>query len=188
MVRHTLGTLGPKVLASRMVREYVTRLYTPAAISSREMRVNNFALAAEVSSWKTHVHSVWPELKVDHVESHGVGDAVLLGTQIMVKAFVSLANLTTDDVVVQIVFGRVDADDRIVQAGHSAMAPVEQYEGNRWQYQISLSLEQNGPFGYTVRMLPRHRGLAAPEELGLQVLAQGIAINSEEFESSHLGL
>ncbi|MEI7629995.1 MAG: alpha-glucan family phosphorylase, partial [Actinomycetes bacterium] len=42
MVRHTLGTLGPKVLASRMVSEYVTRLYTPAAISSREMRVNNF--------------------------------------------------------------------------------------------------------------------------------------------------
>ena len=188
MVRHTLGTLGPKVLASRMVREYVTRLYTPAAISSREMRVNNFALAADVSSWKTHVRSVWPELKVDHVESHGVGDAVLLGTQIMVKAFVSLANLTTDDVVVQIVFGRVDADDRIVQAGHSAMVPVEQYEGNRWQYQISLPLEQNGPFGYTVRILPRHRGLAAPEELGLQVLAQGIAINSEEFESSHLGL
>jgi len=188
MVRHTLGTLGPKVLASRMVSEYVTRLYTPAAISSREMRVNNFALAADVSSWKTHVRAVWPELKVDHVESHGVGDAVLLGTQIMVKAFVSLANLTTDDVVVQIVFGRVDADDRIVQAGHSAMVPVEQYEGNRWQYQISLPLEQNGPFGYTVRMLPRHRGLAAPEELGLQVLAQGIAINSEEFESSHLGL
>ena len=85
MVRHTLGTLGPKVLASRMVREYVTRLYTPAAISSREMCVNDFALAAEVSSWKTHVRAVWPELKVDHVESHGVGDAVLLGTQIMVK-------------------------------------------------------------------------------------------------------
>ncbi|MSY97372.1 MAG: alpha-glucan family phosphorylase, partial [Actinobacteria bacterium] len=43
MVRHTLGTLGPKVLASRMVREYVTRLYTPAAISSREMRLNGYA-------------------------------------------------------------------------------------------------------------------------------------------------
>ncbi len=171
MVRHTLGTLGPKVLASRMVREYVTRLYTPAAISSREMRLNCYALAVEVSSWKTHIRANWPELKIDHVESHGVGEAVLLGAQIMVKAFVSLANLTTDDVVVQIVFGRVDADDQIVKAGHSVMAPVEQYESNRWQYQISLPVEQNGPFGYTVRILPRHRGLASPEELGLQVLA-----------------
>jgi starch phosphorylase len=35
MVRHTLQTLGPKVLASRMVREYVERYYTPAAESLR---------------------------------------------------------------------------------------------------------------------------------------------------------
>ena len=31
MVRHTLVTLGPKVLAGRMVREYVERFYAPAA-------------------------------------------------------------------------------------------------------------------------------------------------------------
>ena len=37
MVRHTLASLGPKVLAARMVREYVERLYTPAAGSSRAM-------------------------------------------------------------------------------------------------------------------------------------------------------
>ena len=31
MVRHTLKSLGPKVLATRMVRDYVRQLYTPAA-------------------------------------------------------------------------------------------------------------------------------------------------------------
>ena len=31
MVRHTLKSLGPKVLATRMVRDYVRELYTPAA-------------------------------------------------------------------------------------------------------------------------------------------------------------
>ncbi|MFF2142700.1 alpha-glucan family phosphorylase [Kitasatospora sp. NPDC058190] len=39
MVRHTLVTLGPKVLAGRMVREYVERLYAPAALAERELRV-----------------------------------------------------------------------------------------------------------------------------------------------------
>ena len=29
MVRHTLKSLGPKVLATRMVRDYVRQLYTP---------------------------------------------------------------------------------------------------------------------------------------------------------------
>lgn len=36
MVRHTLQTLGPKVLASRMVRDYVEQYYTPAAQSLRK--------------------------------------------------------------------------------------------------------------------------------------------------------
>ena len=31
MVRHTLKTLGPKVMATRMVRDYVSELYAPAA-------------------------------------------------------------------------------------------------------------------------------------------------------------
>src|SRR5246127_3338708 len=35
MVRHTLQTLGPKVLASRMVRDYVEQYYLPAAESLR---------------------------------------------------------------------------------------------------------------------------------------------------------
>jgi starch phosphorylase len=33
-VRHTLATLGPKVQATRMVREYTERLYLPAARSA----------------------------------------------------------------------------------------------------------------------------------------------------------
>ncbi len=187
MVRHTLGTLGPKVLASRMVREYVLRLYAPAALSARAMKIDDYALATDVSAWKSHVRDIWPQLRVEHVESHGVGDAVLLGTPITVRAYVSLADLRADDVVVQVVYGRVDADDRILRPGHAVLAPVEQYEGNRWQYQITMTLDQNGPFGYTVRILPAHIGLASPEELGLQVLAQGISVGPDDPESPHLG-
>ena len=41
MVRHTLKSLGPKVLATRMVRDYVRLLYTPAAVtgSHAELRL-----------------------------------------------------------------------------------------------------------------------------------------------------
>ena len=35
MMRETVAGLGPKVLASRMVRDYTTRLYAPAAASTR---------------------------------------------------------------------------------------------------------------------------------------------------------
>ena len=170
MVRHTLRTLGPKVLSTRMVREYVLRLYLPAGSSSREMEASGFALAREVCTWKQRERSQWPLLRVDHVEADGVGDSVSLGTPITVRAFVSLGELTPDDVLVQVVHGRVDADDRFIAPRHAAMQPAEAFEPGGWEYRLTLPLEQNGPFGYTVRILPHHAGLAAPEEMGLQVL------------------
>jgi starch phosphorylase len=39
MVRHTLKSLGPRVLSTRMVRDYVERLYTPAAGAARALGV-----------------------------------------------------------------------------------------------------------------------------------------------------
>ncbi len=170
MLKHTLRTLGPKVLASRMLREYVNRLYVPAAVSSRFVEANDFAVARDLAAWKTRIRTQWPTIRIDHVEADGVGDAVMQGTPITIRAYVSLGLLTPDDVVVQSVCGRVDADDRLIQPVHEAMEPVESYDGNRWQYRLVVDLDRNGPFGYTVRVLPRHIGLAASEELGLQVV------------------
>jgi glycogen phosphorylase len=170
MVKHTLRTLGPKVLASRMLREYVTRLYMPAALSSRAAEANGYAVAKDLATWKKQVRAGWPLIRIEHIEADGVGDAAMLGTPITVRAFLSLGQLTPDDVVVQTVYGRVDADDRITRPSHAAMEAIESLEGNRWLYRLVVTLDRNGPFGYTVRVLPRHEGLAASEELGLQVL------------------
>ena len=167
MMRHTLSTLGPKVLATRMLREYVTRLYIPAAESGRAVEANNFALAREVGAWKQRVRATWGEIQVDHVDADGLGDVVSLGSQVMIRAYVSLGELSPEDVDVQVVFGRVDADDRIRQSDTMSMVPGERYDGNRWQYSLPISLSKNGPFGYTVRIVPQHQGLVSSVEMGL---------------------
>jgi starch phosphorylase len=170
MVRHTLRTLGPKVLASRMVRDYVNTLYLPAANAGRDVSADNYALARELAAWKSHVRSSWGTAHVEHVEIQGVGDTVNLGTEVEVRAFVMLGELRPEDVLVQVVHGRVDSHDRIVQAQTPVMSVAEGYEGSRWLFTLKLNLNQNGPFGYTVRILPNHRGLASPLEMGLQTL------------------
>ena len=170
MVRHTLSTLGPKVLASRMVRDYVNTLYLPAAHAGRAANADNFALAREVAAWKSQVRTSWGTARVEHVEIQGVGDTVNLGTDVEIRAYVALGDLKPEDIIVQVVHGRVDSFDVIVNAQTPAMSVVEGYDGNRWLYSLKLNLAQNGPFGYTVRILPNHRGLASPQEMGLQIL------------------
>ncbi len=47
MVKHTLKDLGPKVLASRMVADYVHQLYVPAAGSARLLAEGGYQVARE---------------------------------------------------------------------------------------------------------------------------------------------
>src|SRR5690625_118910 len=71
-VRHTLATLGPKVQATRMVREYITDLYTPVAASSRELNADGGAGAVALADWRSRVQQSWPAVRVEHVESEGL--------------------------------------------------------------------------------------------------------------------
>ncbi|MDQ3615070.1 MAG: alpha-glucan family phosphorylase [Actinomycetota bacterium] len=165
MVRHTLRSLGPKVLASRMVRDYVEQLYTASSASSRLLD-HHYAGAHELGKWKARVRSAWSSVAIDHVESSGVGDFPELGASVEVRAFVSLGELGPDDVDVQVVHGRIRHDDDLVDAQSEPLTMAETYEAGRHRFEGKLALAQTGPFGYTVRILPKHRLLAGPAELG----------------------
>ncbi|MGW4079821.1 alpha-glucan family phosphorylase [Streptomyces asiaticus] len=175
MVRRTLTTLGPKVLAGRMVREYVERLYAPAARSHRALTLE---AAAELARWKTRIRAAWPDVAVDHVEAHltppAPGGAAELGSTLSLRARVRLGTLDPADVEVQAVAGRVDDTDHITDATHIPLKPTAgpDLEGSRL-YEAPLALNRTGPFGYTIRVLPTHPLLSHPAEPGL------IAIPSE---------
>lgn len=167
MVSHTLQTLGPKVLASRMVKDYVEQLYTPAARAGWGLDESGYAGARDLAAWKGKVRGAWAGVRVDHVESSGVSDAPQVGDVISVRAFVSLAGLAPGDVQVLVVHGRVSETDELTDTESFALAHAEAYEDGRHRYEGDLRLPRTGAFGYTVRVLPDHPGLASGAELGL---------------------
>ncbi|MFD9098355.1 glycosyltransferase family 1 protein [Streptomyces collinus] len=173
MVRQTLSLLGPKVLAGRMVREYVDRLYAPAAQAHRALTPDT---ARELAGWKARVRAAWPGVSVDHVETTATTATAELGTSVGLRVRVGLGELGPDDVEVQAVSGRVDSEDRITDATTVPLKPVgtPDLEG-RLLYEGPLSLDRTGPYGYTVRILPAHRHLASSAELGLVAVPSGDA-------------
>ncbi|MEO9323558.1 alpha-glucan family phosphorylase [Nocardioides sp. C4-1] len=166
MLRHTLKSLGPKVLATRMVRDYVRELYAPASVNARALN-SDYAGARELAQWKARVKGGWPDVKVEHVESSGVGDAVEVGAALVVRAFVSLGELTPDDVEVQLVHGRAQSDDTLVDTHAVALTLAETYEGGRFRLDGEVALDRSGPFGYTVRVVPSNGLLTSYAELGV---------------------
>ncbi|MGD9959590.1 alpha-glucan family phosphorylase [Nocardioides sp.] len=169
MVRHTFKSLGPKVLASRMVKDYVRTLYVPAAISGRAVN-SDYEGARELAEWKKRVRAGWPGVHVEHVESQGVAATPEIGSTMSVRAYVSLGSLSPADVDVQLVFGTIAHDDDLVDTESVSLAATESYEDGRHRYEGSVELARTGPFGYTVRVLPQNDLLASPAELGVVAL------------------
>ncbi|GAA5031913.1 alpha-glucan family phosphorylase [Actinopolymorpha pittospori] len=166
MVRHTLKSLGPKVLATRMFDDYVRQLYAPAAVSSRALNAS-FEGARQLAAWKRRVREAWHDVHVDHVESGGVGEGAEVGGSAGLRVFVSLGTLSPEDVDVQVLHGRVDDVDRLQNPSTLSLTPAESYEAGRYRYEGEVRFDRTGPVGYTVRILPHNDNLASAAELGL---------------------
>jgi starch phosphorylase len=166
MVRHTLQTLGPKVLASRMVRDYAVGYYAPAAESSRRVAANDFAGAKAVAAYRNRVERAWPGVKVIQVDSAGLPDTPEIGAMLTLRATVDLGELTPADVVVQAIFGRVSTDDELTETTVVPMWHVDNSTG-AYVFTVETPLPLSGAVGYTVRVLPHNELLASDAELGL---------------------
>jgi starch phosphorylase len=170
MIRDTLRETGPKVLATRMVSDYVAQLYVPAAGSARSMATGGYETARREAAWRSHLLENWPGVRVAHVEAAGVGETPEIGGGIDLRAEVELPGLTPSDVLVQAAFGRVDETDGLHQVTTVPMQH-ESTEGSRHWFTATIPLTRTGAFGYTVRVLPHSENAATPAELGVVVLA-----------------
>ncbi|MBO9520034.1 MAG: alpha-glucan family phosphorylase [Nocardioidaceae bacterium] len=170
MVRHTLKSLGPKVLSSRMLADYVDRLYLPAADAAHAIN-SSYDGARALAAFKERVRAGWEHVRIDHVESGGVSETPEVGATLDVRVFVSLGSLSASDVSVELVHGRVKGEDDLLDPVATPLSLAESYEPGRYRFEGRLLLDRPGPFGYTVRVLPRHEGLASGAELGLVATA-----------------
>jgi starch phosphorylase len=169
MVRHTLKSLGPKVVATRMVRDYVTMLYVPAAQSAARLAGSDYKAAKALADWREDVFTAWPGVAVLHVESQVEGDPEL-GSALHLRAEVALNGLSPAEVDVQAVYGGIDAEDRLVDVSTVSLPYAGPVDGTS-RFEGDVPLERTGTFGYTVRVLPKSDLLASPAEFGLVVTA-----------------
>jgi len=169
-IRHTLRTLSPELSADRMVRQYVERLYVPAGRAQRTVAADDHARARELAAWRRRIVAAWPSVQVAHVESEGVGPHAQVGDELRVRAWVALGGLHADDVTVEVVHGRTGEGDVLTDVVRHALASVGG-SGGQQEHVGTVPLRSAGPFGYTVRVVPRHELLASSAEPGLVAVA-----------------
>jgi len=160
MVWHTLETLGPRVQASRMVRDYVESYYLPAACKAADATADGYAGARSLARYRQRLDAMWNRVRVGETEL-STSDSLVVGDEVRVRAHVDLADLAEAEVDVVAVVGKVGDTDQL----HEAVSAHMTAAGDGW-FTATLRLPYAGSLGYTVRVLPRHDLLASPAELG----------------------
>jgi starch phosphorylase len=154
-----------------MLQDYVNVLYRPAAVAGRKASADNFAAAKELAAWSSQLRAAWPQIQVEHVDSVGVSEDPQIGDDLQVNAYVALHNLRPEDVAVEVAFGRAEDSDELTDVTVAELQSVEDLGKGRYLFSGTLVIDRSGSFGYTVRVLPKHEGLASKAELGLIVNA-----------------
>jgi starch phosphorylase len=164
-VKCCLSRLGPRVEASRMLKEYTTRYYEPAAARSDNMMVDHYERAKALTRWKRYMFRAWPSVAVNTASYTEAGSES--GTVYRVTAQVTLGDLEPSDVEVQLVFGAVDLDDELVDPIIAPMGPDGDGDVPGWhRYVREIEFDRAGNFGFTVRVLPSHPDLNDLMHLG----------------------
>jgi len=160
-VRASLCGLGPRVGATRMVREYVTDWYLPAAARRRMVTVDDHALARALVGWRDRIGREWPNVAVTRVVHEEVPTAPGEGRRCW--ADVTLAGLDPSEVEVQLLYGSVELDDELRDPQRTRMEPehAEPDEQGSWRYVATMTCEHAGTYGFAVRVVPSYPGLGA---------------------------
>jgi starch phosphorylase len=164
-VKANLVSLGPAVVASRMVRDYVTDLYEPTAAAADLLRDDRCARARELAAWKARVRSAWGGVKVAEVIASD--DPAALGEERSIEVLVDLGSLAPDDVEVQVVHGQVAQHGELTAVDTTVLRCTSPADAGPARYEGTLVSNAPGRYGLTVRALPAHVDLPSAVDLGL---------------------
>jgi starch phosphorylase len=164
-VKESIATLGPQVIASRMVRDYTEQLYEPTAARADGLSADRGVRAVALAGWKQRVRDSWKAVHIDAVDTDDT--TIDLASERTVSAVVALGDLGEDDVQVQLLHGTVGQNDELTGTSVVTMQSAGAVDDAHVRYTGTFACDAPGRYGFTVRAVPAHPDLVNPVELGL---------------------
>ncbi len=163
-IKANWATLGWNVIAGRMVRDYVTKFYEPAAVGTITMTADDGRPARELAAWKHHVGAAWPGVSVRVLDDGSDLDAGAAGEQRNVQVELDAGSLDRSEIVVQLLHGQLLADGSFDEALLTVVPMTADDDG---RFRTSFTPDRAGRWGLAARAMPTHPSLRGPFDTGL---------------------
>jgi starch phosphorylase len=161
-----IAELSPRFTMNRMVKEYAERFYVPASRRFAELTSDSMRRAAGLSDWLGRVRGAWEKVSVEQVEAERDQDHPV-GSELRVRSIISLGSLAPGDVTVQLYYGRVGSEGRILQGRTREMNFADSGSNGASLYVGAIPCDESGRHAFAIQILPTHPDLAGRYETNL---------------------
>ena len=166
-MKNSIMSTGGKYSTSRMVVDYVDKLYMPLCELSNKY-YNSLEEVTSYNAWKNELINNWNNIKI-HQMSNLENIIIDAGNNIDVSCSVELTNIDKDSIEVQVYYGKI-LDNGVVKS--MQIIPMKFKEAietkdNTYLYNAKIELTTGGNYGYTFRVMPKHKMLLDSANLDL---------------------
>ncbi len=158
-MKNSIISTGGKYSTSRMVVDYTEKLYMPLCELTNKY-FSNLEEVTAYTAWKNELRNNWKDIKIYQM-SNLENITMDAGNNIDVSCAVELPNIDKENVEVQSYYGKI-LDNGVVKS--MQIIPMKYQEtvdnkDNTYLYNAKIELTTGGNYGYTFRVMPKHKML-----------------------------
>jgi phosphorylase/glycogen(starch) synthase len=166
-IKNTISEIAPRFTMKRQLDDYIRQYYNPLFERSARMVSANFELARHMASWKRHVTREWDNI---HVVSLNLPDStqkpLILGESFHAEIVLDLAELSPEDIGIEILFGQ-KVNDVVKAPTFINEMLLAKSEGNIATYSCEIPFNQAGVYDFTLRLFPKNPELPHRQDFSI---------------------
>ena len=167
IMKESIISTGGKYSTARMLVDYTEQLYMPLCNLTKKYYtdLNN---VTEFNSWKQDMYSNWKDIQIEQLDDNADNITVDVGSQIEVRAVVTLPNIKPEYIRTEVYYGKF-LEDGTVEDVKIIPMKLERAEEDikKYYYVAKIDLVSGGNYGYTFRVMPQNEMILDSANLDL---------------------
>ena len=165
--KRSMMSLLPRFNSHRMVGEYLTRFYLPAAQQGRRYADKDYTAARDVAAWKERVRRGWPGVSLRSIGTPQ--RSIAFGDKVRFTVAMQLSGLAPEDLMVELLLSSASRElaEESAPKSHAFTAEGEEPGTKERRFILDLAPELCGKLECRIRAYPSHPALTHRFEMGL---------------------
>ena len=166
LMKNSIISTGGRYSTSRMLVDYTNKLYIPLCNITNDY-FNNLELVTEYDRIKEDLYSNWEDIEI--TQNNNLDNITLdAGKNIEVSCNVKLPNISVENIEAQVYYGKILDNGTLENISIIPMKLTKSDDDKKiYTYNAKIELKTGGNYGYTFRVMPKHKMLLDSSNLNL---------------------